>query len=141
MVLCGIPCMSQGISVRNNLLWDASGTANIGLEIPISEHWTIGANAGFKSWPRFYNKMRVAAWSERGNRMWAFYEVSPKGSTLKFIDNETAQVKALSSMTRNQELNVVMNVYYEEILREFNFTVDNVYWTDGNAHKPSHQFN
>lgn len=87
------------------------------------------------------NKMRVAAWSERGNRMWAFYEVSPKGSTLKFIDNETAQVKALSSMTRNQELNVVMNVYYEEILREFNFTVDNVYWTDGNAHKPSHQFN
>lgn len=54
MVLYGIPCMSQGISVRNNLLWDASGTANIGLEIPISEHWTIGANAGFKSWPRFH---------------------------------------------------------------------------------------
>ena len=80
-------------------------------------------------------------WADRGNRMWAFYEVRPKGSTLKFIDNETAQVKALSSMTRNQELNVVMNVYYEKILSEFNFTVDNVYWTDGKAHKPSHQFN
>ena len=54
MVLCGIPCMSQGISVRNNLLWDASGTANIGLEIPISEHWTIGANGAIKTWPRFF---------------------------------------------------------------------------------------
>ena len=79
--------------------------------------------------------------ADRGNRMWAFYEAYPKGSILKFIDNETAQVRPLSYMTRNQELNVVMNVYYEELSRQFDFVVDNAYWTDGGAHKPSHQFN
>ena len=88
------------------------------------------------------NKMSVQANSaDRGNYMWAFYEAYPKGSILKFIDNETAQVHSLSYMTRNQELNVVMNVYYEEVSRQFDFVVDNVYWTDSGAHKPSHQFN
>lgn len=75
-----------------------------------------------------------------GNRMWAFYEAYPKGATLKFIDNETAQVKPLTFMTRNQELNVVMNVYFEEVETSFRFEVDNAYWTDERAHKPSHEF-
>lgn len=87
------------------------------------------------------NKLRVnASQTDRGNRMWAFYEVRPKGSVLKFIDNETAQVKPLACMLRNQELNVVLNVYYEEHSRSFNFEVENTYWSDENAHKPSHEF-
>lgn len=79
-----------------------------------------------------------ASQTDRGNRMWAFYEINPIGSTLKFIDKETAQVKPLRYMTRNQELNVVMNVYYQQNENEFTFKVDNVYWTSG--HTSSHIF-
>lgn len=43
-----------GIAIRNNLLYDISGTLNIGFEIPITRHLSFGANLGFKSWPRFY---------------------------------------------------------------------------------------
>lgn len=42
------------VSLRNNLLWDATGTANLGIEIPVSDHWSVGLDAGFKSWPRFF---------------------------------------------------------------------------------------
>ena len=41
-------------SVRNNLLYDISGAVNLGLEVPLSKHWTIGGNVGLKPWPRFY---------------------------------------------------------------------------------------
>ncbi|MBQ9184712.1 MAG: DUF3575 domain-containing protein [Bacteroidales bacterium] len=44
----------QGLSIRNNLLWDAAGEANLGFEIPLSRHYSIGANLGLKSWPRFF---------------------------------------------------------------------------------------
>lgn len=41
-------------SVRNNLLYDISGAVNLGFEVPLSKHWTIGGNVGLKPWPRFY---------------------------------------------------------------------------------------
>lgn len=41
-------------SVRNNLLYDISGAVNLGFEIPLSKHWTVGGNVGLKPWPRFY---------------------------------------------------------------------------------------
>lgn len=79
-------------------------------------------------------------WSDRGNRMWAFYEVHPKGSDLKVIDNVTNQVSRLQYMRRNQELNVVMNVYFSEFERQFRFEVENAYWSEDNAHNPTHTF-
>ena len=68
---------------------------------------------------------------DKGNVMWAVYEVNPLGSALRLIDNETAQVTPLSCMLRNQELNVVMNVYYGELERSFEFELDNAWWTEG----------
>lgn len=76
-----------------------------------------------------------------GNRVWALYEAYPKGSVLKFIDNETAQVKPLDYMRRNEELNVVMNVYYQEVSHTLSFEVENTYWNENNAHKPTVEFN
>lgn len=75
-LLCTIPALSQGISVRNNLLWDATGTANIGIEIPTSsEHWTIGANAAIKTWPRFF------VWdtgTKDNPRHWKYFTIAPE---------------------------------------------------------------
>ncbi|MBQ9463284.1 MAG: DUF3575 domain-containing protein [Bacteroidales bacterium] len=42
-----------GVSIRTNLAWDAAAEPNLGLEFAVGNHWSIGANAGFKSWPRW----------------------------------------------------------------------------------------
>lgn len=75
LVVCGIPCFAQGISVRNNLIWDATGTANIGIEIPVSNNWTIGTNAAIKTWPRFF------VWdtgTKEDPRQWKYFLVAPE---------------------------------------------------------------
>lgn len=76
--------------------------------------------------------------TDRGNCLWAVYEANPQGSALRLIDNETAQVTPLTCMLRNQELNVVMNIYYGEMERAFDFELDNAWWTTG--HELTHIF-
>lgn len=50
----GTPSAAQGIfALRNNILWDATGTPNLGLEFTISDHFTLGIDAAYKPWPRF----------------------------------------------------------------------------------------
>lgn len=40
-------------SIRTNLFYCASASANLGFEFPLGEHFSIGANLGLKSWPRW----------------------------------------------------------------------------------------
>ena len=42
-----------GAAVRTNLFWDAAAEPNIGLEFPLGQHFSLGANAGIKTWPRW----------------------------------------------------------------------------------------
>lgn len=42
-----------GISLRTNLIYLASSTPNIGIDIPLSEHISVGGNAGLKVWSRW----------------------------------------------------------------------------------------
>lgn len=49
-----IPVRAQKITVSNNLLYDLSGTPNLRVEFPVSEHWSIGVTGGLKPWPRFF---------------------------------------------------------------------------------------
>ena len=42
-----------GPSVRTNLIWLAAAEPNLGLEIPVSDRFTVGGNFGLKPWPRF----------------------------------------------------------------------------------------
>ena len=44
---------SEAWSIRNNLFYDISGTPNLGFEVPVNGHWTLGGNLGFKPWDRF----------------------------------------------------------------------------------------
>lgn len=41
-------------SIRNNLAWDATGSLNLGLEVALGKHASIGGNFGFKSWDRYF---------------------------------------------------------------------------------------
>lgn len=45
---------AQEVSLRNNLLYDATGTANLSVEVQVGDHVSVGATGGFKSWPRFF---------------------------------------------------------------------------------------
>ena len=72
------------------------------------------------------------------SRMWAFYEVDPQGSMLRQIDNDTHQVSPLTRMPRNQELNIVMNVYQGITPGGFTVSVENGTWTQDNT--SSHLF-
>ncbi|MBR4826547.1 MAG: DUF3575 domain-containing protein [Bacteroidales bacterium] len=40
-------------SVRTNLVWAASSTPNIGLDIPVGKHFSVGGNFGLKPWQRW----------------------------------------------------------------------------------------
>lgn len=40
-------------SIRTNLAYLATSSANLGFEIPVSDNFSLGANLGLKSWPRW----------------------------------------------------------------------------------------
>ena len=42
-----------GISLRTNLLWDGVAEPNLGIEIALGKHVSLGMNAGIKTWPRW----------------------------------------------------------------------------------------
>ncbi|MBP5483697.1 MAG: DUF3575 domain-containing protein [Bacteroidales bacterium] len=44
---------AAGVSIRTNLAWDAFAQPNLGVEFPVGDHWSLGANAGIKTWPRW----------------------------------------------------------------------------------------
>lgn len=70
---------------------------------------------------------------------WTFYNpVNIPGSSLIVVDNVTGQPTPLSYMLRNQELNVILNAYYNQEEAQFDFFVDNTYWTE--PHSMTHTF-
>ncbi len=101
------------------------------------QHYDYLRNSGGNG-PEYNNTGSVDGGTS-GDYQWALYEVDARGSTLRLIDNETAQVTPLTYMRRNQELNVVMNIYFQQEEHKFDFVVDNAYWTEG--HEMEHTYN
>ncbi len=65
----------QEVSIRNNLLYDATGTPNLGVEVQVGDHVSVGVNGSFKSWPRFL------AWDndvEENPQRWRHFLVAPE---------------------------------------------------------------
>ena len=92
------------------------------------------ASNGQYLWNNVNNSLSKSSNSGQGNAMWAFYEVS--GAELKKIETETHQVTPISYIRRNQDMIIVINVYYEASLGWFNIEVKD--WTD---HTLEHTFN
>ena len=65
----------QEVSLRTNLLYDATGTPNLGVEVQVGDHVSVGVNGSFKSWPRFL------AWDndvEENPQRWRHFLVAPE---------------------------------------------------------------
>lgn len=56
--LWGEKCLAQTVSVKNNILYDATLTPNLGIEIKIDSLWSVGINAGLRPWPTSDNTTR-----------------------------------------------------------------------------------
>ena len=67
LFLSVLPSFGQKFAIRNNLLYDATLTPNLGFEFSVDSLWTVGANAGLNAWD--FNK--------RKNQKWRHFMVSP----------------------------------------------------------------
>jgi hypothetical protein len=85
----------------------------------------------------YHNNHPGRQYVDEGIFQWALYDTDG-GAGLKVVDNVTSQVSPLSYMRRNQELNVVLNVFYQQEYKHVNFVVDNAWWTTG--HTMEHVF-
>ena len=50
LILCVETVNGQNVALRTNLLYDATLTPNIGVEVRIDTTWTLGANVGLNAW-------------------------------------------------------------------------------------------
>ena len=64
----------KGIALRTNLFYAASATPNIGLEIPVGEHFSLGFNAGIKPWPRWL----AWDWDKTVEQKWRHLLIAPE---------------------------------------------------------------
>lgn len=64
----------KGIALRTNLAYAASATPNIGLEVPVGEHFSLGFNAGLKPWPRWL----AWDWDKTVEKKWRHVLVAPE---------------------------------------------------------------
>ncbi len=63
-----------GISIRTNLLWDAVSEPNLGIEFPLSDHWSLGVDAGLKAWPRWL----AWDWNTEDPKHWRNFAIVPE---------------------------------------------------------------
>lgn len=64
----------KGVALRTNLFYAASATPNIGLEIPVGEHLSLGFNAGIKPWPRWL----AWDWDKTVEQKWRHLLIAPE---------------------------------------------------------------
>ena len=94
-------------------------------------------------WNHSSTQLRTFADATNQARQWIMYDVDFEtgGVPLKYIEKGTNKVKTLTEMPRNKEFNVEVNVYYEDFETQFNFRVENTWWTDAGGHVSQHTFN
>ena len=79
--------------------------------------------------------------SDQGDRQFVLFGKYMSGGLLKRILKDNNKEVALTYMARNEEINVVLNVYYADQEGSITFSVDNSHWSDANATTASHTFN
>ena len=50
LMLLTIPVKAQQVTISNNLLYDATLTPNIGVDVKVDSTWSVGANFGLNAW-------------------------------------------------------------------------------------------
>lgn len=57
--LCFMPAASaQQLSVKTNILYDATATINLGAELRVAPHWSIDVSGNYNAWNIDHNRLR-----------------------------------------------------------------------------------
>ena len=93
-------------------------------------------------WNHNQTALRTYADASNQARQWVLYEVSSvqDGVVMNYVDKTTHKTRPLTQMNRNQEYDVNINVYYVEFETQFDFRVENTWWTDSGGHVSEHYF-
>ena len=62
------------LSIRTNLLLDGIAAPNVGFDVAVSDHWTLGASFALKAWPRWF----VWDWDSDKASHWRFFSIEPE---------------------------------------------------------------
>ena len=62
------------LSIRTNLLLDGIAAPNVGFDVAVSDHWTLGASFALKAWPRWF----AWDWDSDKASHWRFFSVEPE---------------------------------------------------------------
>lgn len=95
-----ISSFSQNTVLKNNLLYDATGTFNLGVETRLTDHWTFELNAGYNPWTFSHDKKwkhlmvspQVRYWFKRKERA-ATVDATPR-TPYRSQDGETQDLPA-----------------------------------------------
>lgn len=103
---------------------------------------TVVSNKSYYLWIDNNTSIKLHSGSNHQTRHWALYELTDviDGVTLKYVENESHQERLLTRIGRNQDLSLMLNVYYVDFDTQFNFRVENTWWTDEGGHKMTHTF-
>ena len=82
-----------------------------------------------------------AGQSEHDHQFVLFGKFDDLGAALKRILKDNNKEVPLTYMARNEEINVILNVFYSDQEGSLVFEVNNDYWTDGSATESNHTFN
>ena len=58
LLIAGIGLKAQTVALSNNLVYDATLTPNLGIEMKVDSSWTVGLTGGFRPWPTSDAKTR-----------------------------------------------------------------------------------
>ena len=58
LLIAGIGLKAQTVALSNNLVYDATRTPNLGIEMKVDSSWTVGLTGGFRPWPTSDAKTR-----------------------------------------------------------------------------------
>lgn len=87
------------------------------------------------------SNLRFEAGGDHQDRQFMLFGKYLSGGLLKRILKDNNKEVTLTHMARNEDINVVLNVYYSDQEGEITFSVDNTNWTDAGATVAGHTFN
>ena len=137
----------SNLRIENGVVVSGKNTPGVGGKlvrfINNSNGQYIKANA---NWEKIVPKkkesnLRFEAGGANQDRQFMLFGKYMSGGLLKRILKDNNKEVALTYMARNEEINVVLNVYYADQTGEITFSVDNSHWTDANATEAGHTFN
>ena len=96
--------VSQRVALRNNLLYDATLSPNLGAEVCLDSTWTLGLNVGFNAWDI----------DKATNKKWRHVLVSPN---VRWYHNPKRDTVSVSGQSQNSR----STLDYEVVTRRVNY--------------------